>query len=175
MKLKLNNVRLSFPSLFEPTSFEGSKPSFKATFILDKKAHKTAIAEIQIAIAAVITEKWQGKLKQSQLKGVCLRDGSEKADMDGYGDEVMFVSSSNSKRFPVVDKDLTPLDSTDTKPYAGCYVNATIELWAQDNQFGKRVNAQVKAVQFSREGEPFGDKTVNVEDEFEKIEDDSVL
>lgn len=27
--------------------------------------------------------------------------------------------------------------------YSGCYVNARIELWAQDNANGKRVNAKL--------------------------------
>jgi len=175
-KVKLSNVRLSFPSLFEATSFEGSKPSYKATFILDKAKDAAAIATINKAIDAEITDKWKGKLKRANLKGVCLRDGAEKSDMDGYSDKVVFISSSSSKRPPVVDKDLSPLTETDGKPYAGCYVNATIELWAQDNNFGKRINAQLRAVQFLRDGEPFGDKGANPEEEFSKVEDtDNVL
>jgi hypothetical protein len=51
-------------------------------------------------------------------------------------------------------------------PYAGCYVNATIVVWAQDNEHGKRINAQVKAVQFFKDGEAFGAAAVNPDDEF---------
>lgn len=172
MKIKLVNARLSFPALFEATSFESSKPSFKATFILDKTKDAAKIAEINKAIDAMILEAWKGKVKRKDIKGTCLRDGSEKADMDGYGDDVMFISSASQKRIPVVDGDLSPLTSEDNKPYAGCYVNGTIELWVQDNKFGKRINAQLKAVQFSKNGDPFGDKAVNPEDEFSKVEDD---
>ena len=171
MKIKLVNARLSFPSLFEATSFEGSKPSFKATFILDKKKDAAKIAEINKAIDAMIAEKWKGKVTRAKLKGVCLRDGEEKADMDGYGDDVMFISSASLKRIPVVDGDLSPLSAQDNKPYAGCYVNGTIELWVQDNDFGKRINAQLRAVQFSKNGDPFGVKEANPEEEFDKVEE----
>jgi hypothetical protein len=102
---------------------------------------------------------------------LCLRDGAEKDETDGYGDEVMFVSASSAKRVPVVDRDLTPLMEENGKPYAGCYVNMSIRLWAQDNQFGKRVNAQLRAVQFVKDGEAFGNKPVDPQKEFKQIED----
>jgi len=54
------------------------------------------------------------------------------------------------------------------KPYAGCYVNMSIRLWAQDNQFGKRVNAQLRAVQFVKDGEAFGDKPVDPQKELSR-------
>ena len=42
------------------------------------------------------------------------------------------------------------------KPYSGCYVNAIIECWAQDNkEFGKRINFGLKGVQFLRDGDAF--------------------
>jgi hypothetical protein len=106
------------------------------------------------------------------MKGTCLHDGSEKPDTDGYGPGVMYVSASERKRFPIVDKDLTPLAEEDGKPYAGCYVNASIRLWVQDNQYGKRINAAIVAVQFAKDGDSFGAAPVNVEDEFAALEDE---
>ncbi len=56
----------------------------------------------------------------------------------------------------VLDKDAkTHLYATDGKPYAGCYVNASIDIWAQDSQYGKRVNAGLRGVQFIRDGDKF--------------------
>jgi hypothetical protein len=37
MKIKLQNVRLSFPSLFQKAVFEGKEGKFEATFLLDKE------------------------------------------------------------------------------------------------------------------------------------------
>ncbi len=45
----------------------------------------------------------------------------------------LYVNANNKVRPLIIDRDKTPLDSTDGKPYGGCYVNASIELWAQDH------------------------------------------
>lgn len=168
-KIKLVNVRLSFPQLFEAKAFQGGTPKFSAVFLLDKKNHASKIAEIKAAMEACAKEKWPKKLPPGLKYG--LRDGSEKEDTDGYGEGVMFFSASSQKRIPVVDRDLSPLSAGDDRPYAGCYVNATVNVWAQDNEFGKRVNFGLVAVQFSKKGEPFGAGAANPEEEFEKIEE----
>lgn len=172
MNIKLENVRLSFPALFKARAFEdGKTPKFSATFILSKKKHADLIEEIEEAIQEVIKEKW-GKVKP-KLKGVCLNDGSEKADVDGYGDDVMYIAAHSNSRVPVVSQDPSvPLAEEDGKPYAGCYVNATIRLWAQDNQYGKRINAALRAVQFYRDGDAFGEKAADAEEEFKDVSDD---
>lgn len=169
MNIKLENVRLSYPSLFKPKAFEdGGTAKFSASFILDKKTHAKKIKEIQAAIAQLQTDAFKGKVPKN-IK-ICLRDGSEKEDTDGYGDGVMFISSSSSRRPPVVDRDLSPLTETDTKPYAGCFVNATVRLWVQDNQYGKRVNAELRAVQFAKDGEAFGATAADPNSEFSALE-----
>lgn len=51
-------------------------------------------------------------------------------------------------------------------------MNASIELWAQDNkQFGKRINAQLRGVQFLRDGDAFAAGSPASEDEFEDLGD----
>lgn len=162
--VKLKNVRLSFPALHEARGFQGSKPAFSAVFLLNKKANIAEIALIKKAIETVTKEKWP-KGTPKNMKPPCLHDGSEKEDVDGYGDDMMYVSARSSKRIPVVGPDLTPLTEEDGKPYAGCFVNASIRLWAQDNEFGKRINAQLRVVQFLRDGEPFGEKPADAEAE----------
>jgi hypothetical protein len=174
--VRLKRVRLSFPNLHRPKGFAGdpnSKPAYSATFLLNKKAHAAEIAAIKKATEHAIKEEWKGKAP-SGLK-LCLRDGSEKADTDGYGDEVMFVAARNEKPVFVVDGKLQKLDEASGKPYAGCYVNAVIRLWAQDNKFGKRVNASLGNVQFVADGEAFGESARAPEDDFEEIEDESVV
>lgn len=169
MKIQLNNVRLSYPNLFQPKASEGSgKPKYSANFILDKKKHAALIKEIQLAIETIQKEQLKGK----SVLGVCLKDGSLKQDTDGYGPDIMFVSASNEARRPVVDRNISPITEQDGKIYAGCYVNATIRLWAQDNKYGRRVNADLRAVQFVKDGDSFGESRVNVEDEFAPLDDE---
>lgn len=170
--IKLTNVRLSYPNLFVAKAVEegSDKKKFSATFLLDKKQHAPLIKQLEAAIARVALDHFKKKVP---LKHVCLRDGNEKDSTEGYGDEVMFVPASEVRRPVVVDRDLTPLGPDDTKPYAGCYVNATIRLFAYDHKTGgKGVSAALRAVQFVRDGESFGAGPVNAEEEFEQIADE---
>ena len=163
--LRLRGVRLSFADLFTPRAFEeGDDPTYSATFLMPKEGdpEKNA-AYAKQAVAHVI--KAGLKIKETALSADrrCLRDGALKEDTDGYDDTILFLSSGSKKKIPVVDGDLTPLGEDDGKPYSGCYVNATVRLWAQDHKkYGKRVNAQLRAVQFVKHGEAFGSGGVDV-------------
>ena len=45
--------------------------------------------------------------------------------------------------------------------YSGCYANIKVSFWFQSNNFGKRVNCQLVAIQFAKHGESFGGGNVN--------------
>lgn len=177
-KLKLTNVRLSYPFLFKPQESKNDDGTttlkYGATLILDKKEHKAQIAKIRAAIKDKIDEHFNGNEKI--VKGVCLRDGAERVNddgtyKDGFGEEVMFVSASNKNRPQVINRNRSPLTAEDGVIYAGCYVNAVISLWHQQNKHGRRVNANILAIQFVKDGDPFGEAHVNVEEEFEDLDD----
>lgn len=171
MNITLKNVRLSFPALFEPKLMPGAKKAkYSACFVLDKKLDAGQIKTVQDALTAIAKESFKGKIPPD----TCLRRGDDpkKVDLEGFGPGVMFVRASAERRVPIVDRDKTPLTSEDGKPYAGCYVNVVVRLWAQDNEFGKRINGQLRAVQFAKDGEPFGDKGVVVDEVFEDVSAD---
>jgi hypothetical protein len=84
----------------------------------------------------------------------------------------MSIKASASKRPMVLDRDRSPLTENDNRVYAGCYVNAIIELWAQNNQWGKRINANLLGVQFFKDGEPFADGETANADDFEAFDSD---
>jgi hypothetical protein len=46
-------------------------------------------------------------------------------------------------------------------------VDVSIDVWAQDNNYGKRVNASLRGVKFARDGEPFAGGGAATEDDFE--------
>lgn len=168
-QIKLKNVRLSFPSLFRKATFKGVEGKYEATFLLNKDEHADTIAEIQNAIKAKITEDLKGaKLTADKI---CLKDGDD-IEYDGYENHFS-IKASNSKRPLVIDRDRTPLTEDDSKLYAGCYVNAIIELWSQNNDFGKRINANLLGVQFYKDGEPFGDGVNAKSDDFDAFGDDA--
>lgn len=150
-KVVINNVRLSFPCLWETEKYNGTDTEkFAATFLIPKNSD--ALKQIKEAMATVSAEKF-GKNPPKGLK-LCLQDGDEK-EYDGYADH-MFVKATTKRRPVVVDKDRTPLVEDDGKPYAGCYVNASIDFWAMDNQYGKRILCNLNGIQFAKDGEPFG-------------------
>ena len=58
----------------------------------------------------------------------------------------------------IKDKDgITPLQESDGRPYSGCYVNLIgLEIYGfQHPKFGKRICAQLRGLQFLRDGDAF--------------------
>ena len=167
MKIKMKNVRLSFPSLFETEQFgEQDTGKYAATFILDKDDNAAEIKQIQDEINRLMKEELKTKLPDDK---VALKDGDDMGRPEYEGK--MTIKGSTKKRPLVIDRDKTPLSDGDDKPYAGCYVNGIISLWAQNNKYGKRVNASLEGVQFSEHGEPFTTGGVSV-DEFDDFDDE---
>lgn len=162
----IHDVRLSFPALHTPkqpvvNGVASGKASYSAVFLLHKVKNKADIEKLTKAALFTKTEKWQNK--PVNLTGKSIRDGMEKEATDGYGPDVVFISARNERKVPVVDQKLQPLDPESGLPYAGCYVDATVRCWAQDNQYGKRLNWGLVNVQYRRKGDPFGEKPIPVE------------
>lgn len=172
MKLKLSNVRLAFPQLFEAKTVNGEgKPAFSASFLIEPTDNQ--VKAIREAIEQVARDKWGVKadaiLKQMQAQDkTALHDGDIKSNYDGFPGN-LYVSARSATRPLVIDRDKSPLAEADGKPYAGCYVNASIELWAQDNNYGKRINASLRGVQFLRDGDAFAGGGAASEDEFDDL------
>lgn len=157
-KIKMQAVRLSFPSLFNTAKFGGEDTGkYEATFVLDKVEHAEVIAGIKAQIERLMKEELKSKVPSDKL---CLKDGDEMGRPEFEGKYT--IKASTKKRPLVINRDKSPITESDNVIYAGCYVNAIVSLWAQDNKFGKRINAQLDGVQFCRDGEPFGDGGVSV-------------
>ena len=174
MKLKLANVRLSFPQLWEAATFNGEgKATFSASFIIDPADPQ--IETINAVMEKVAADKWGAKaeamLKQIRAKDASfLHDGDNKPNIAGYPGN-FYISARNPVRPTVLDRDKSPLIESDGKPYGGCYVNAVLDIWAQENGFGKRINASLMGVQFVRDGEAFtGGGSASVDD-FDEVDE----
>jgi hypothetical protein len=179
-RVKLKNVRLSFAHLFRPQAFgdgEG-EPKYNCNFLINPKSKdgKANLEAVEDAIEYVKKEKWPKSPPKLNESKICLRDGNN-TEYDGYED-MMYVSASNAKRPMVLDRDKTALTEEDGVIYSGCYVDAIIRVWAQDNKYGKRINASLEAVRFRKDGEAFGaappdpDEFDDLDDEDEEDEDE---
>ena len=178
MKIKLNNVRLSFAQLFEAKTVNGEgKPAFSASFLINP--NDPQVKTINEAIEAVAKDKW-GTKADATLKVMrtadktCLHSGDLKANYDGF-EGMLYISSRNALRPLVIDVDKSPLVAEDGKPYSGCFVNASVELWAQDNNYGKRINATLMGVQFFKDGESFSGGGVADVDDFDDLSIDDLV
>ena len=161
MKHKIAKTRLSFPSLFRTATFgEQDTGKYEATFVLDKEKHAEQIKQINAQMQTLMKDELKGKIASDKL---CLKDGDESGRPEFEG--AYTLKASTKKRPVVINKDRAPLTEDDNVIYAGCYVNAIFSLWAQNNQYGKRINAQLDGVQFAADGEPFGEGGISV-DEF---------
>lgn len=173
-RILLKNVRLAFPNLFEPTTVAGEgKPRFSATLLIPMDHPQ--LADIRAKIDTIAKDKWREKAA-GLLTGlyktgkVALHDGDEKAQYDGFSGN-MFIAAASQENAPptVIDRDRTPLSARSGRPYAGCYVNASLEFWVQDNQWGKRVNCTLRGVQFAADGDSFSAGRPADADEFEEV------
>lgn len=165
MKIRLEDstdtpVRLAFAQhLFTAGTVGGEgKPAHSCTLIFPPD--HPVVAELEAAEKAVAKEKWGAKadavLKAAKAKKFQLvKDGDTKPEYDGFEGN-LFLSCRSDKRPNVFNKDGSQVVEADGVVYSGCYVHGMVEVWAQDNSFGKRVNAQITGVMFSRDGDSFG-------------------
>lgn len=187
MEVKLKNVRLGpFPQLFAAAAFKGEgAPAFSALFLIEPGSENEKL--MQAAITGAAVEKWGAKANAmlSSLIAkdmLCLHDGVHKAmKYDGFEGK-KYVSCRNAQ-YPdgtiltpaIFDNTVDPatgkargVGAAEGRVYGGCYVNALINVVAQDNDFGQRVNARVLGVQYAGEGDAFGARTASADD-FEAV------
>lgn len=188
MRFMLRDVRLAFPQIWKATAPRGGGDlAFSASFILPPdhtqiidptkpKKVKTAQYLEDVVFKAVAEAKWgpkaAGILKALKAADkLALHNGDTKAEYEGYEGN-LFISSRSKVRPTVFDQQRNELSEQDGKPYSGCYVNASVEFWAQDNpDYGKRINAQLRGVQFLRDGDAFAGGGRPAEaDEFDEIQ-----
>jgi hypothetical protein len=167
--------RLAWPDLWKPKpGKDGGKAKYGCNIIFP--ANSPHIAELEAACERVAKEKWgtnapailNALRKQDKL---CVHDGDTKAQYDGFAGN-FFLSARSDARPTVIDRRRNPVSESDGKIYSGCYVFANIEVWAQDNKdFGKRINAQLRGIQFDRDGDAFAAGSPANADEFADLGD----
>lgn len=175
MSIRIENVRLAFPALYKPKAFAGGAEDtakYGATLLISKTDTET-IQRVKDEMLAAATKRWE-KTAQKNYDALvaqdrtALRDGDIKEQYDGF-EGAMYISASNNAKPIVIGKDRAKLEEDSGLPYAGCFVNASIEFWAQDNKFGKRINATLRGVQFVRDGDAFSGSAPASVDEFDDL------
>lgn len=169
IKLRTPPFRLSFPNVFQPSSYEGSTPKYSIAMLFypdkftkkQKKLYDLLVSSAEDALREKFKIK-KGKKIPSNLK-FPMRDGDEKPDLDGYGDGCMFASASSKMRPGVVDMDQVEIDDMEDI-YAGCWCRATLTVYAYDN-IGKGAAFGLYNLQKLDDDDSFSSRT-SAEDDF---------
>lgn len=179
-RVLLKNARLAFPQLFEPRiDPDSGRKSYGAAFIIPPDHPQ--IEEIHNAMDAAGKAKWadkwpaQKKVLEKQDR-LALHDGDIKAKYAGYEGN-LYINANSSEDSPptVVDRARNLIGRNSGVIYPGCYVNVSLEFWAQKDhpKGGSRVNAQLRGVQFFKDGEAFSAGRPANTEEFEDMSDGS--
>ena len=167
MQVRLTNVRIAFPSLAKPEAFGDGEPAYQAKFIIVPKSEQAKA--LKAAIASVASEAWKDKAAAvlkllTEDKKVCYVEAPYRNKKSGETyvgfEDAFYLSARNAKQRPtIIAKTGTIVDDVaeiDRLIYSGCYVHATVDVWAQDNKWGRRVNATLTGVMFAKDGDAFG-------------------
>lgn len=172
-KIKLSNVRLSFPSLFRTEVYNDvDSGKFGATFLINKESQESLIENLKKAAQTALVEKYgEGKVpKGFKMPFV---DGDDK-EYDGYANHIS-VKATTKRRPTLLDRSKSPVVEEDNVFYAGCYVNAVVDFWVMDNKYGKKVLVNLLGIQFAKHGEPFGSDGTDCSDDFDTLDDEDDL
>lgn len=189
--------RLAFPDLFEAVKIGDdptSKPRFGATGIVAPSGKCVIITDkldgdgkvigkertpstFDDVIARVAKEKWKDKAAGTlatvkEKDRVCYRKSPKRnksGDVYSGFEEHHWIQMGNEVRPLVLDRSKSPVTAQDGKVYAGCYVNFTADVWAQDNKFGQRINATLLGVQFDKDGDAFSGGAPADADDFDDL------
>ncbi len=175
----LSNVRLSFPQIVEPRAVvDNPVKKYSADFIMagDHAGYQQFMAQY----AKLAATKW-GEHAQNVMQLIhgdrklrCYGSGSEKIDKKtfqpykGYAGMV-YISASKDQAPQMIQGDGSATDPANTmayqqlarKLYGGCYVNAAVRPWLQENKHGRGIRCDLVAIQFAADGEAFGEGAVD--------------
>jgi hypothetical protein len=94
-------------------------------------------------------------------KKVCFVKAPYKSSKTGEpyaGFEGMYSLSTRSEKLKPTVKNRFNQTVTEGEPgcpYNGCYNHYAVDIWAQDNKYGRRINATLQGVMFAADGESF--------------------
>lgn len=183
MELMLKGKRIAFPALAEAEAVGEGGDDNKGKAWSGRLVIEPTDADVLVldkVMLDVAKQKWKddGESIFNMLKAnkkVCFEHGpycSTKTGKVYGGFEGMFnlgMRTAEDKARPTVfdkygrrigdpSKAYTPAEKSEIRRliYSGCYVNAKVDIWAQDNSFGRGIRCSVLGVMFAKDGESFG-------------------
>lgn len=171
--VRVDGVICSYPHLDKPwKKNDGDREKFSVTGLAPKETHNEVKALLVEVINNLLTSNKMGKIgaEHKFVRNGDTEDGPLKPETEGMW---IIKSSENPERPPKVrderTKVMTPQEIA-KRIYPGCIINILIRPWAQDNKHGKKINANLVAVQFVRDGTRIGEAAIDDDDAWEELE-----
>lgn len=166
-QILLKNITLAFPALGEPQSYGDGEPAYGAKFPVEPNSENAKL--IEDAIRAEAKETWKdkadsvlamlfedGKVAYSKREYRSKKTGEPYAGFEG----MYYLGTRNATVQPSVydqyGEAVNGKSEITRKAFSGAVVNASVEIWAQDNKWGRRINCSLRGVMLTGEGTSFG-------------------
>ena len=169
--------RVSFPWIVDPQVKTNDKGEVQTSYNADLifAPNDPGFQKFMQTYAAMAQEKWKENAQaamqriQADRKTRCYGAGEEKASQKtfqvhpGYAGNV-YITTRSPRQPQIIRPDGIPVDPSNTmelravasKIYGGCYANAVIKPWLQQNNSGIGIRCDLIAIQFAGDGEAFG-------------------
>jgi len=173
VKVTTPDFRVSYPSVFETRRNDLSgKDEYSLQALFPKGTNLSKLVE---AVKEVANEKWgPGKRPKGFRSPFRKQDDREKDGKmpDGYEKGAYYCNFKSDRKPGLVDGQMQKiLDRSEF--YGGCYAIATVVAAAYDRGGNAGVSFWLNNVQKTKEGEPFGNRTLP-EDDFAPIEQTAI-
>lgn len=178
-EIKIKNITMMFPAIAEPKAMGDGTPAYGSKHPI--KPDSPIVVQIEEAMKQVAKEKWKADwegvynlLKEDDKLCLHYKEYKNKKTGKVYaGFEGTYYLSTRHETTQPTAIDRTgaevlgpnvgygPAQKRDAERliYSGCITHCSYDIWAQDNKFGRRINATLRGAMFAGEGERFGGGT----------------
>jgi hypothetical protein len=159
-----------FPALAEAQAIGDGEAAYGARFVVDPK-NAEHVAQLEAAMKDVAKAKWkddaeavlamlteEGKVAFEKKPYRSKKTGKIYEGFEGKYNLGARTSVNKPKPtcFDEYGKELATKPQIEQKLHSGCLVHAKVEMWAQDNSYGRRINCSLLGVMYAGEGDRFG-------------------
>lgn len=171
-RVVLKNVRCNYPRVHKAeTNQLSGKTEYSISILIPQDDPQ--VAELKAKMQAVWVSKFGPEKGPKKLKSAM---DSKNTRFLHFDEETGFyrinLKRKESDGAPMVlDRAKNKLEESSGKPYGGCYINVSFDLWVYDKQ-STGTSATLLGVQFVKDGEPFGGSSQPSDKDFEDLSDD---
>lgn len=170
-KVLLKNVTLAYAALWQATDYDNDgNYKYRATFLVEPNSENDKA--IRSAMNKAAAEAWKDdavvtlRSVSNDKTTMCYRNGDTKKNERYHGYQFLSATRAEKDGRPGVCGLGGPKDrltEKDGKPYPGCLVNASVDIWGQKGK-NEGMRCTVLGIQYVADGVPFSGSPASVDD-----------